>query len=86
MDMESVLGAITEIVGEWRRLGLRLKIQPEHIETIHHEQHTIFDKKIAMIQKWMSGRPTWSVLVEALFDMDMRNKAKETSQQYGKIL
>ena len=86
MDMESVLGAITEVVGEWRRLGLRLKIPHEHIETIHHEQHTILDKKIAMIQKWMSGRPTWSALVEALFDVDMRNKAKEISQQYGKIL
>ena len=86
MDMESVLGVITEVVGEWRRLGLRLKIQPEHIETIDHEQHTILNKKIAMIQKWMSGRPTWSALVKALIAVDMRNKAKETSQQYGKIL
>ena len=86
MDMESVLGVITEIVGEWKRLGLRLKIQPEHIETIDHEKHTILDKKFAMIQKWMSGRPTWSALFKALSDVDMRNKAKETSQQYGKIL
>ena len=85
MDMESILDAITEVICEWKQLGLKLKIPLDHLESIHLEQHTILNKKIAMIQRWLSGRPTWSALVEALVEVDMRNKAKEISQHHGKL-
>ena len=88
MSTSDVYRAIKEVVSDWRLLGLNLNIPHPELETIDINFHKVEEKKIELIQTWMTGNvmPTWSSLVKALLSpsVDRPRIADKISQQQSK--
>ena len=89
MSTSDVYRAIEEIVKQWYRLGLSLPILPPVLDAIDRDFHQTKEKKIEMIQEWMTGKnmPTWSSLIEALRSpsIDQPRVADNISCEFSKI-
>ena len=88
MSTSDVYSAIEDVVGNWKLLGLSLDIPPSTLEAIDINFHKVEDKKIELIQTWMTSKsmPTWSVLAKALLShpVDRPAIAEKISQHQSK--
>ena len=73
MSASDVYSSIEEVSSDWEVLGVNLNIPTSKFRTIDANFHKVEDKKIELIQTWMTGRnmPSWSILVKALFSPTM---------------
>ena len=89
MSTSEVYRAIKEVVSDWKLLGLNLNIPPSELEAIDINFHKVEEKKIEMIQIWMTGSsmPTWSSLVKALLSPSVHQPriAHKISQQQSEL-
>ena len=88
LNTSDVYSAIEDVVGNWKLLGLNLDIPPSTLEAIDINFHKVEDKKIELIQTWMTSKsmPTWSLLVKALLShpVDRPRIAETISQHHSK--
>ena len=68
MELIKVLRTLEPVVGNWKMLGLELGLSCNVLDTIESDCHTILERKMRMIQRWMSTPklcPSWCTLVKA---------------------
>ena len=88
MSTSDVCSAIEEVTSDWEVLGVSLGIPTSKLRTIDANFHKVEEKKIELIQTWMTGKnmPNWSLLVKALLSPMMNQPiiAENISQQQSK--
>ena len=71
-------------VNDWFAFGLWLGIEVWRLEAIEKECQTIAQCRIQMLEEWQKKViPTWSAVVRALDNMEMRRLAFELAQKHG---
>ena len=90
MSTSDVYSTIEEVTSDWEVLGVNLSIQISKLRTIDANFHKVEEKKIELIQTWMTDKnmPSWSLLVKALLSPTMNQLiiAENISQQQSKSL
>ena len=89
MELIKVLRALEPVVGEWYILGLHLGLSDSMVNTIERDYHTTPERKIRMVQRWMSTPklcPSWCSLVKALREVDLNVAAERISKEHSKCL
>ena len=91
MDMFLVHSLLQGVNGaQWKLLGINLSIPWNKLDAIENEASFPGDiaKKEEVIRLWMSKKPTWIMLVEALSQpsIGLSQKASQISQEHSKYL
>ncbi len=91
MDTFLVHSALQHVnVAQWKLLGINLSIPWKKLDAIENEAFFPGDiaKKEKVIRLWMSKKPTWIILVEALSQpsIGLSPKASQISQKHSKYL
>ena len=87
MELIKVLRTLEPVVGMWKMLGLELGLSCNVLDTIESDCHTILEKKMRMIRRWMSAPqlcPSWCYLVKALPKVDLNVAAERISEEHSK--
>ena len=87
MELIKVLTALEPVVGEWYMLGLHLGLSDNMVKIIESDYHTILERKMRMVQRWMSTPklcPSWCSLVKALLKVDLNVAAQMVSEEHSK--
>ena len=87
MELIKVLTALEPVVGEWYMLGLHLGLSDSVVDTIERDYHTTPERKMRMVQRWMSTPklwPSWCSLVKALCKVDLNTAAQLISKEHSK--
>ena len=87
MELTKVLRTLEPVVGNWKMLGLELGLSCNVLDTIESDCHTIFERKMRMVQRWMSALqlcPSWCFLVKALPKVGLNTAAERISKEYSK--
>ncbi len=91
MDTFLVHSALQDVkITQWKLLGISLAIRWNILDDIDNEASFSGDiaKKEEVIRRWMSTKPTWIVLVEALSEpsIGLSSRASQISQEHSKCL
>ena len=89
MELIKVLRTLEPVVGNWKMLGLELGLSCNVLDTIESDCHTILERKMRMIRRWMSAPqlcPSWCFLVKALPKVDLNVAAERISKEHSKCL
>ena len=71
-------------VNDWLLLGLYLGIEMPRLEAIKANFPTLGERRIQMLNEWQKKvTPTWSAVVQALGEIEMKRLASELAQKYG---
>ena len=87
MELIKVLTALEPVVGEWYMLGLHLGLSDSVVDTIERDYHTTPERKMRMVQKWMSAPqlcPSWCSLVKALGKVGLNSAAESIIEEHSK--
>ena len=87
MELIKVLRALEPVVGQWYMLGIYLGLSDSVVNTIEIDYHTTPERKMRMIQRWMSAPklyPSWCSLVKALDEIGLNTAAERISMKYSK--
>ena len=87
MELIKVLRTLEPVVGNWKMLGLELGLSCNVLDTIESDCHTILERKMRMIQRWMSTPklcPSWCSLVKALREVDLNTPAERILIEHSK--
>ena len=69
---------------DWIPFGLHLGIKMPRLESIKADCPTLDERRIQMLNEWQKNvTPTWSVVVETLANMGMRQLASDLAQKHG---
>ena len=80
-----VMESIDAVVTEWFRLGIKLGVPPNTMETIQYDHRNDVEAcKMKMVQQWLKlPRPLWCFLVEALNEIGLKKIADKISENYS---
>lgn len=80
-----VMESINAVVTEWFRLGLKLGVPPNTMETIQYDHcNDVEACKIKVVQQWLKQpHPLWCSLVEALNEIGLKKIAAKISDNYS---
>ena len=87
MELIKVLTALEPVVEEWYMLGLHLGLSINMVKTIEKDHPTITQRKMSMVQRWMSAPQlcsSWCSLVKALRKVDLNPAAEMISKEHSK--
>ncbi len=91
MDESLIDSALQGVNGaQWKLLGINLLIPWNKLDAIENEASFPGDnaKKKEIIRLWISQKPTWKVLAEALREptIGLSQKASHISQEHSKYI
>ena len=69
---------------DWRTFGLHLGIRMPKLESIKVDCSTLAERRIEMLSEWQKNvTPTWTAVVQALAETEMRQLASDLAQKHG---
>ena len=81
--LQNLLDA-TEKLKNWYQLGLQLGISQIFLKTLHSKfEDDIDGAKKLVFKRWLSGKVTWDMLIDALNILGHVTMAKNIAQVYG---
>lgn len=85
--MKDLLQELKEVADQWFDLGISLKISHSKLKELEEDCDDIEERKTEMILVWRQLYvPTWSMMVNALAEIEMRTLALKIAEKYGKSL
>ena len=84
-DFSAILNQASALASKYQSLGIELGVSQRDLANIKHENPTDIMRLGDVILKWLQGKekPTWKVLVEAVYRVDPKHAQGVAKQLRG---
>ena len=86
-ELKDLTGALNNMADKWMRLGIRLGIQKETLDTIeadhhHNSQNCLIEMLNTWLRRQVNPPPSWANIVDAVEFLGDKQLGKELRKEY----